>query len=154
MTAASGQRVPGLAHTRLSIIDVGGSRQPMATADDTAHLVLERRHTQLSATAPPTALTVAHHARHASAASAVRQRGPAAVPELRGQFAYALRDCDTGETHFFRDRLGILPLCYCADDSVFAFASELKALLPIMGAVRVDDAVVTPIRQPGTTPAA
>ena len=130
----------GLAHTRLSIIDVGGSRQPMSTADDTAHLVFngeilnyrQLRH-QLRypfRTNGDTEVLLALY----------KSRGPAAVTALRGQFAYALHDSITGETHLFRDHLGILPLYYYADDSVFAFASELKALLPVIGAVQVDEA--------------
>ena len=51
---------------------------------------------------------------------------------LRGQFAYAIHDSPTGDTHLFRDRLGILPLYYYADTRLFAFASEIKALLEVI----------------------
>ena len=130
----------GMAHTRLSIIDVNGSRQPMSTADGSAHLVfngeilnyrqLRRQLRYPFRTNGDTEVLLALY----------KSRGPAAVTALRGQFAYALHDSTTGETHLFRDRLGILPLYYYADDSVFAFASELKALLPMIGAVRIDEA--------------
>ena len=100
----------GLAHTRLSIIDVGGSRQPMSTADDTAHLVFngeilnyrQLRH-QLRypfRTNGDTEVLLALY----------KSRGPAAVTALRGQFAYALHDSITDETHLFRDHLAIMPL--------------------------------------------
>ena len=130
----------GMAHSRLSIIDVTGSRQPMSTADGTAHLVfngeilnyrqLRRQLNYPFRTNGDTEVLLALH----------KSRGPRAVTSLRGQFAYALHDSTTGETHLFRDRLGILPLYYYADDSVFAFASELKALVPVIAAVRVDEA--------------
>src|SRR5271168_2398977 len=45
---------------------------------------------------------------------------------LRGQFAYAIHDSASGETHLFRDRLGILPLYYYVNNDVFAFASEIN----------------------------
>ena len=71
---------------------------------------------------------------------AVYQRhGPDGVTRLRGQFAYALHDMEKGETHLWRDRLGILPLYYYFDGVVFAFASEIKALLPILPGIRVDE---------------
>lgn len=35
--------------------------------------------------------------------------GPSGVRHLRGQFAYGIHDSETGDTHLFRDRLGILP---------------------------------------------
>ena len=65
--------------------------------------------------------------------------GPTGVERLRGQFAYAVHDTATGDTHLFRDRLGILPLYYYVDKQVFAFASEIKALLPVIGLARVDE---------------
>lgn len=66
--------------------------------------------------------------------------GAAGVSRLRGQFAYAIHDSETGETHLFRDRLGILPLYYYATDTLFAFASEIKALYPVIEQPTVDTA--------------
>lgn len=65
--------------------------------------------------------------------------GPAGVQHLRGQFAYAIHDSETGETHLFRDRLGILPLYFYADAKIFAFASEIKALLTLIQSPSVDE---------------
>ena len=64
--------------------------------------------------------------------------GPLGVKKLRGQFAYAIHDQQSGEFHLFRDRMGILPLYYYADSQVFAFASEIKALLPLIERPEVD----------------
>ena len=102
----------GMAHTRLSIIDVAGSRQPMVGAGGRAHLVFngeilnyrELRH-ELSypfRTNGDTEVLLALYEKY----------GADAVDRLRGQFAYAVHDTATGETHLFRDRLGILPLYY------------------------------------------
>ena len=129
----------GMAHTRLSIIDVAGSRQPMVGAGGRAHLVFngeilnyrELRH-ELSypfRTNGDSEVLLALYEKY----------GADGVDRLRGQFAYAVHDTATGETHLFRDRLGILPLYYFVNSRVFAFASEIKALLPVIGSPDVDE---------------
>ncbi len=59
-----------------------------------------------------------------------QREGERSVERLRGQFAYAIHDGD--DLWLFRDRLGVLPLFTYQDDDMFAFASELKALLPAL----------------------
>ena len=130
----------GFAHTRLSIIDVAGSQQPMAGAGGRTHLVFNGEilnYRELRAglsypfrTSGDTEVLLAQYEKY----------GPDGVKRLRGQFAYAIHDSATGETHLFRDRLGILPLYYYVKNDVFAFASEIKALLPAeIGVPRVDE---------------
>ncbi len=115
----------GFAHTRLSIIDVLGSQQPMAGPGGHTHLVfngeiLNYRELRAGLSYPfrtrgDTEVLLAQYEKY----------GPDGVERLRGQFAYAIHDSATGETHLFRDRLGILPLYYVNND-VFAFASEIN----------------------------
>jgi asparagine synthase (glutamine-hydrolysing) len=50
------------------------------------------------------------------------------VHRLNGMFAIAIWDRLEKKLYLFRDRLGIKPLYYYADNKMFAFASELKAL--------------------------
>jgi asparagine synthase (glutamine-hydrolysing) len=129
----------GLAHRRLAVIDVGGSPQPMASADGRLQLAfngevlnyrqLRRRHPHPYRTDGDTEVVVALHQR----------LGPAAVQELRGQFAYAVHDRSTSETWLVRDRLGILPLYVVVTPELVAFASEPKALLPLLARVEVDE---------------
>lgn len=130
----------GMAHTRLSIIDVGGSRQPMANADDTRHLVFNGEILNYRELRRQLGYSFRTNGDTEVLLALYETKGPRAVTALRGQFAYALHDSETNETHLFRDRLGILPLYYYVDDSVFAFASEMKALFPIIGAIRFDEA--------------
>ncbi|MGW5050972.1 asparagine synthase (glutamine-hydrolyzing) [Actinokineospora sp. NPDC004072] len=128
----------GFAHTRLSIIDLGASRQPMSAGD--VHLafngeILNYRELRSGLDYPfqtsgDTETLLAVYLRD----------GVDGVRHLRGQFAYAVFDGRTQELHLVRDRLGILPLYYYADDEVFAFASEIKALFPVIGRPRVDRA--------------
>ncbi len=58
------------------------------------------------------------------------------VSHLRGMFAIALLDDET--LYLFRDRLGKKPLFYL-HDKAFVFASEIKALLPFLQKVEMDE---------------
>jgi asparagine synthase (glutamine-hydrolysing) len=121
-----------LGHRRLSIIDVAGGHQPMANESETVWIIyngeifnhadirpdLERaghRYTNRSDTE-----TVVH---------AYEQYGPDCVGLFRGMFAFALWDSANRTLFCARDRLGIKPFYYYWDGRLFAFASEIKALL-------------------------
>jgi asparagine synthase (glutamine-hydrolysing) len=122
----------GFGHRRLSIIDVAGSSQPMSSADGHLHVTfngeilnyreLRRRSSYPFRTAGDTEVLLARFA----------ERGAAAVHELVGQFAFAMLDERDGALWLFRDRLGVLPLYWYRDVRMFAFASEIKALLPVL----------------------
>lgn len=128
----------GLAHTRLAVIDLHGSEQPMASPGELHQLVfngeilnyreLRRDLSYPFRTSGDTEVILALYDKY----------GAAGVEYLRGQFAYAIYDSVAAEIHLFRDRLGILPLYYYVDDKLFAFASEIKALLPLVNDVCVD----------------
>jgi asparagine synthase (glutamine-hydrolysing) len=55
--------------------------------------------------------------------------GRACVDHLRGMFAFAIWDAERQELFLARDRLGIKPLYYYAEEGLFVFASEVRALL-------------------------
>ncbi|MBJ8344006.1 asparagine synthase (glutamine-hydrolyzing) [Antrihabitans sp. YC2-6] len=128
----------GFAHTRLSIIDLAGSPQPMAGASGTTHIafngeILNYKQLRRDLNYPfqtdgDTEVLLALY----------ENFGITAVDKLRGQFAYAIHDSTTAETHLVRDRLGVLPLYYYVDSDLFAFASEIKALLPAIPRRGVD----------------
>lgn len=122
-------------HTRLSIIDLSDSQQPMVSADGRYVLafngeVLNYRQLRQATsypyrTAGDTEAILAAHTAY----------GPEATAKLRGQFAYALLDNRTGDLTLARDPLGILPLYWYQDDEQFLFASELTALIAGLGRV-------------------
>lgn len=123
----------GLGHRRLSIIDIAGSPQPMASTDGAAMLVFngeiynyrELREELKGAGAE------FHTDGDSEVILAAWQRwGPDCVTRLHGMFAFAIYDQRQRTLFLARDRLGVKPLFYAPlSDGSLAFASELKGLL-------------------------
>lgn len=59
--------------------------------------------------------------------------GPESVRWLNGMFAFAIYDTLNQKLFLCRDRLGIKPLFYSYQNGALYFASELKALFPVIG---------------------
>lgn len=131
----------GFGHRRLSIIDLEGSPQPMRAGRDVICFNGEifnyqalRKSLQSSGydfrTRGDTEVLLALY----------QTEGVDGVRRANGQFAYAIWDGARQDLYLHRDRLGVLPLYYFWDGKVFAFASEIKALLPALeGGARVDE---------------
>jgi asparagine synthase (glutamine-hydrolysing) len=62
-----------------------------------------------------------------------RRWGPDALRRFRGMFAFALLDEHSGSLFLARDHLGIKPLYYLRRNDGVIFASELKALVSVVG---------------------
>ena len=60
------------------------------------------------------------------------------VDYLRGMFAFALWDEKTNSLFCSRDRFGIKPFYYCLLGNSFYFASEAKALIPFLNEIRTN----------------
>jgi len=64
--------------------------------------------------------------------------GRATASHLRGMFSLALWDETQQSLYCVRDRFGIKPFYYTTVDGVLYFASEIKALLPILPKLEMD----------------
>ena len=131
----------GFGHRRLSIIDITGSLQPMATADGRCHVCFNGEILNYRALRSQLRYPFRTGGDTETLLAAYRAHGADSVHKLDGQFAFAIYDTSSAELLLFRDRMGILPLYYYADHQMFAFASEIKALLPALPAApEIDEA--------------
>jgi asparagine synthase (glutamine-hydrolysing) len=71
-----------------------------------------------------------------------RRHGPECLHRFRGMFAFALVDVRSGNVVLARDQFGIKPLYVTERQQGLAFASELKALRPLLGEARIDPAAI------------
>lgn len=129
----AGDRRIGLAHRRLTIIDLtDAGAQPMATADG-RYLVtfngeiynyralksgLERKGYRFHSNCD-TEVLLHMYAEH----------GPEMVHALRGMYAFGIWDARDQSLFLARDPFGIKPLYYADDGASIRFASQVKALL-------------------------
>ncbi len=133
----SPDRRVGLAHRRLSIIDLSETgAQPMATADGPYRItfngeIYNYRDLKKELEAK------GHRFRSNSDTEVLlylyAEHGPDMVHRLRGMFAFGLWDEHKRELFLARDPFGIKPLYYADDGSTFRFASQVKALTQSAG---------------------
>ncbi len=120
-----------LGHRRLSIVDLGGGAQPMATADGKLVIVFNGEiynHRELRAElAARGHVFLTDHSDTEVLLHGWREWGRGLVARLNGMWAFAIRDGD--RLFLSRDRFGKKPLYYFHRNGTFAFASELAALL-------------------------
>lgn len=123
----------GLGHRRLSIIDLAGGAQPMATPEGDCvvsyngeiynflevRAELEAKGAKFQSNSDTEVLL-----------HGWRAWGAAMLSRLNGMFAIALYDARAQSLLLARDRLGVKPLHYAElSDGAVAFASEIKGLL-------------------------
>jgi asparagine synthase (glutamine-hydrolysing) len=124
-----------LSHTRLSIIDLAGGDQPMHSADGTLSLCANGEiynYLELREELKERGCVFATNSDSECILQAYRAYGLDCVHSLHGMFAIALYDKQEGRLLLARDRLGIKPLYYAFCRDKLVFASEIKALLPLL----------------------
>jgi asparagine synthase (glutamine-hydrolysing) len=127
----SEDRTVGLGHARLSIIDLAGGDQPIASEDERTHIIVngefygyEAMQRELEARG--------HRLRTKSdseiALHLYEEFGVHCLEHLRGEFALVLWDANRRRLFAARDRFGIKPLFYAWHQEKLYLASEVKAL--------------------------
>ena len=127
----------GLAHCRLSIIDIASGQQPMTDHhgnwvcfNGEIYNYIELKQ-QLGGTYETTSDTEV-------ILRAYEVWGEECVEHFSGMFAFALWDEKRQTLFCARDHFGIKPFYYAVVDGVFYFASEMKTLLPFLPEVETD----------------
>jgi asparagine synthase (glutamine-hydrolysing) len=121
----------GLAHARLSILDLTGGRQPMSSPDSAVVLTFNGElfnHVELRAELEALGHAFATRSDTEVLLRAWLQWADDCVHHLNGQWAFAVWDARTRTLFASRDRLGVRPLYYARVADRLLFASEIKAL--------------------------
>lgn len=120
-------------HRRLSVIDIASSLQPMSTTDTRFTLVFNGEiynFRALRAELEAAGRTFRTRGDTEVVLQAYAEWGEAALNRLQGMFAFACWDRVNQVLFVARDQLGVKPLYYFHRGQTFAFASELKAIVP------------------------
>jgi len=136
----------GLGMRRLSIIDIAGGRQPMATDDGRYQIVFNGEIYNFQALRETLEKSGERFATHCDTEVLLRQfvrHGIAGLSALNGMFAFAVWDARDRRLTLVRDRMGVKPLYYLWDGRKLLFGSEIKAILASgVADRRIDDSAI------------
>ncbi len=121
----------GLAHARLSIIDLATGEQPIHNEDRSVWVVFNGEifnYVELRAELLADGHVFSTQSDTEVIVHLYEQHGDRFVEHLNGQFAIALWDQRAQRLLLCRDRVGIRPLFYTDKAGTLAFASEIKSL--------------------------
>jgi asparagine synthase (glutamine-hydrolysing) len=121
-----------LGHRRLSIIDLATGGQPMSNEDDTLWITYNGEIFNHSVVRPELEAAGHRYKSHCDTETVIHayeQYGDQCLTQVRGMFAFAIWDQPNTRLFCARARLGIKPFYYFWNGRLFAFASEIKALL-------------------------
>jgi asparagine synthase (glutamine-hydrolysing) len=121
----------GLAHARLSIIDLAGGWQPIYNEDKKICIVFNGEifnYLELRETLTKKGHRFSTHSDTEVIVHLYEEYGFDCVSHLNGQFAFAIWDKRFSRLFIARDRVGIRPLFYTLVNGSLLFASEIKSL--------------------------
>lgn len=128
----------GLAHARLSIIDISSGQQPLADTSGTTWIVFNGEifnYVELR----EKLIVLGYRFRTRSDTEVIVNAylawGEAAFERMTGQWAVAIWDSTARRLVLSRDRTGICPLHYCERKGRLYFASEVKAIFAADAAI-------------------
>ena len=145
-TTGDGRYRVGLAHRRLSIIDLSAGHQPLSNEDGSLQIVFNGEiynFHELRSELEAKGHLFATNSDTETIVHAYEEWGDDCVVRLRGMFAFAIWDARRERLFLGRDRFGKKPLFMMLLGESFLFASEIKSLLVFPGATaQVDAAAV------------
>jgi asparagine synthase (glutamine-hydrolysing) len=129
----------GLAHARLSIIDIAGGRQPVHNEDESVWTVFNGEifnYLELRQELEAKGHTFYTRSDTEVIVHAYEQWGLDFVQRFNGQWAIALWDRTRKRLVLARDRMGVRPLFYRRQGNRLLFASEIKGIFALPGVER------------------
>lgn len=136
----------GLAHRRLSIIDLSTGHQPLGNEDGSIQIVFNGEvynFQELRDELVAKGHCFATHSDTETIVHAYEEWGDACVQRFRGMFAFAIWDAPRQRLFLARDRYGKKPLFLFENNGTLLFASEIKSILAFPGVKpEVDTAAV------------
>ena len=122
----------GLAHVRLSIVDIEGGAQPMSNEDGRLWVVFNGEiynHVELRRELESRGHRFRTRCDTEVIVHGYEEWGAGMLHRFNGQFAFALHDRHDGSVLLARDRFGVRPLFHAVRNGDLYFGSEIKALL-------------------------
>ena len=122
----------GLGFQRLSIVDLEGGHQPMASDDGGVVISFNGEvfnHAALRSELARDGESFRTHSDTEVILKLYQTRGIESIARLNGMFAIAIWDKRQGVLHLVRDRLGVKPLYYARVGNALLFGSEIKSIL-------------------------
>ena len=121
----------GLGHSRLSIIDLSGGKQPIYNEDKTIWIIFNGEifnYLELREELVKKGHQFYTHTDTEVIIHLYEEKGLDFIQELNGQFAFAIWNKEKVQLILARDRVGIRPLFYTYIDDTLLFASEIKSI--------------------------
>lgn len=118
-------------HRRLSIVDIQGGKQPMASSDSRYLITYNGEiynHQQIRQQLRSAGYFFDTNSDTETLLYAFAAWGTDCLTKLKGMFAFAIADFQNRQVFLARDTFGIKPLCYRIEPGVFAFSSEIPPL--------------------------
>jgi asparagine synthase (glutamine-hydrolysing) len=122
----------GLAHARLSIIDLASGGQPMSSIDGRFWITFNGEifnYVELTEELKNKGHRFATRCDTEVILEAYREYGENCVTHFNGQWSFGIWDVQERKLFLSRDRVGVRPMFYTQTANTFLFASEIKALL-------------------------
>jgi len=136
-----------LGHRRLSVIDLSDAgRQPMEDATRQLSITFNGEiynYLELRAELGAMGYQFASGTDTEVILAAYSAWGKDCVARFNGMWAFAILDRRNGIVFCSRDRFGVKPFYYIATPTYFAFGSEIRQLLPVLGRAKANQEAVT-----------